>query len=162
MVPGGGTQPEMFLVLEHVRAGDDDASYGSYLFSKGLTITPFGNLSRRLSDGRVYFWDTNTKTVSYRFWSHLTNTAALTRDESHENLTGLENDLQEGLARHDEWWRAKAATDPKGRLTLLRPFLLCGGGRIISALTRSGRARGPPSSRQRKRGPRPGRSFRNC
>jgi hypothetical protein len=42
-------------------------------------------------------------------------------------LTALEDDLREGLARHDEWWRSKAATDPKERLTLLRPFLLPGG-----------------------------------
>jgi hypothetical protein len=126
LVPGG-SQPEMFLVLEHVPAGSDDSTFGPYLFAKGLTIEPFFGMSRRLSDGRVYFWPSNTKTASYRFWSHLTNTASLERDEDHPNLAALEDDLREGLARHDEWWRAKAATDPAERLALLRPFLLPGG-----------------------------------
>ncbi len=126
LVPGG-SQPEMFLVLEHVPAGSDDSTFGPYLFAKGLTIEPFFGMSRRLSDGRVYFWPSNTKTASYRFWSYLPNTASLERDEDHPNLAALEDDLREGLARHDEWWRAKAATDPAERLALLRPFLLPGG-----------------------------------
>jgi hypothetical protein len=127
MVPGGGSQPEMFLVLEHVPAGRDESTYGDFLFSKGLVIGPSESLNRRLSDGRVYFWGSDTKKASYRFWSYFTNTAALTRDKDHADLTALENDFQEGLVRHDEWWRAKAEADPNLRLAMLRPFLLPGG-----------------------------------
>lgn len=111
LVPGGGSQPEMFLVLTHFD-GDYQANEGwAELFSKDLEIE--SSLSRRLSDGRVYFWSAKT--------------APLTRDKTHPDLTALEADLAEGLARHDEWWQAKAATDPVVKLGLLRPFLLTGG-----------------------------------
>jgi hypothetical protein len=116
LVPGGVSQPEMFLVLTYYD-GDYKANEGwAELFSKDMTIDP--SFSRRLSAGHVYFWSGNTKAPF---------TAPLTRDETHSDLAALEADLAEGLARHDEWSQAKAATDPVMKLGLLRQFLLPGG-----------------------------------
>jgi hypothetical protein len=132
-VPGGVTQPEMFLVLERAPDGDDLSTYGPYLFSKARRLRIDDYLCRRISDGRIYFWYANTKTASYRYWSPFTNTAALTRDESHPDLAALETDLREGITRHIEWWRAKKTTDPAEKLDLLRPFLLPGGPHHLNA-----------------------------
>jgi hypothetical protein len=131
LVPGGVSQPEMFLVLTHFD-GDYKANEGwAELFSKDMKIE--SSLSRRLSDGHVYFWFGNTKATSYSFWRYFTNTAPLTRDETHPHLAPLEADLAEGLARHDEWSQAKAATDPVVKLNLLRQFLLPGGNHRFTA-----------------------------
>jgi hypothetical protein len=126
LIPGGGSQPELFLVLSRIPQESVNVFKGSTEnFGQGLLLED--SLSRRLSDGRVYFWWVDTKTVSYRFWSFFTNTASLTRDETHSDLTSLEEDLTDGLGRHDEWWRAQAATDPAEKLRLLRGFMLPGG-----------------------------------
>lgn len=125
LLPGGVSQPEMFLVLTHF-GGDYKANEGwAELFSKDMTIE--SSLSRRLSGGHVYFWFGNTKASVHWYGPDFTNTARLTRDETHQDLAALEADLAEGLARHDEWSRAKTATDPAMKLGLLRQFLLPGG-----------------------------------
>jgi hypothetical protein len=125
LVPGRVSQPEMFLVLSHFD-GDYKANEGwAELFSKDLKIE--SSLSRRLSDGYIYYWFGTTNSTTYRFWRYITNTAPLTRDETHSDLGALEADLAEGLSRHDEWSQAKAATDPIVKLGLLRQFLLPGG-----------------------------------
>jgi hypothetical protein len=123
LLAGVSQQPDLLLFLAHTphSTAEDSNSY----FANGLEVDIW--LSKRISNGRIYLWYPNPKTVSYFLYYLFTNTASLVADEEHANQTALESDMAEGLSRRDQFHRAKEAIDPALKLSLLRPFLIPGG-----------------------------------